>query len=82
MSSRMTGMERVTMSSEPGIVSVFAVGGWADIYEGSRRLGRTPARLELSAGRHVLSIRPPDAPAQRRVVTVPAGGQTRLRIEL
>ena len=76
---------RVTMmaaSQEPGVVSVFAVGGWADIFEGGNRLGRTPAQLTLPAGRHVLSLRPPDAPAQRRVVQVPAGGQIRLRVDL
>jgi hypothetical protein len=74
--------QAASTSGEPGVVNVFAIGGWADIYEGSRRLGRTPSRLTLPAGRHVLSIRPPDGPAQRRVVNVPAGGEIRLAINL
>ncbi len=69
-------------SGEPGELTVFAVGGWADIYEGSRRLGRTPARLSLPAGRHLLTLRPPEGDEVRRSVDVPAGGTARLRIEL
>jgi hypothetical protein len=69
-------------SGEPGVVTIFVVGGWADIYEGSRRLGRTPARLSLPAGRHTLTLRPPEGDPVRRSVDVPAGGAARLRVEL
>jgi len=69
-------------TGEPGTVSVFAIGGWADIFEGRRRLGRTPARLSLPAGRHVLTLRPEGGRAVRRTVDVPAGGTVRVRVEL
>lgn len=32
--------------------------GWADIYEGPKRLGSTPLRVELSSGLHRLTVRP------------------------
>ncbi|RLB48977.1 MAG: hypothetical protein DRJ42_22050 [Deltaproteobacteria bacterium] len=69
-------------TGEPGLVNVFAVGGWADIFEGGRRLGRTPARLRLPPGRHTLTLRPSQGRTVRRVVDVPAGGTVRVRVEL
>jgi hypothetical protein len=32
--------------------------GWADVYEGTRKLGRTPLRVELRSGTHRLTVRP------------------------
>lgn len=69
-------------NGEPGLVNVFAVGGWADIFEGGVRLGRTPARLTLNPGRHTLILRPSQGRPVRRVVEVPAGGNVRVRVEL
>jgi hypothetical protein len=82
MASTMAPREAPPPVGEPGMVSVVAIGGWADIFEGSRRLGRTPARLTLSAGRHTLILRPANGPAQRQTVDVPAGGIARVRVEL
>jgi hypothetical protein len=54
-----------------GQVNVVALGGWADVYEGSRPLGRTPRQISLSSGRHVLTLRPfGKTPAKRVVVVV------------
>jgi serine/threonine-protein kinase len=82
MASTMAPREAPPPVGEPGMVSVVAIGGWADIFEGSRRLGRTPARLTLSAGRHTLILLPANGPAQRQTVDVPAGGIARVRVEL
>ena len=51
-----------------GYVDLATPGGWADVYEGRRRIGRTPGRLSLSAGRHVLTLRPFGREAARRVL--------------
>ncbi|HJL01294.1 MAG TPA: serine/threonine-protein kinase [Polyangiaceae bacterium LLY-WYZ-15_(1-7)] len=39
-----------------GEVLVVTPGGWATVYLGARRLGETPARFELPAGRHRLRL--------------------------
>jgi hypothetical protein len=56
---RVTGYGQLNVSSE---------GGWADVLEGSRRLGRTPLRLNVTAGRHVLTVLPFGQPPARRIV--------------
>jgi hypothetical protein len=62
-----------------GTVNVVTPGGWAEIYEGSRRIGRSPARLELPAGRHTLDLRAFATGAHHRVtVTVTAGEASRV----
>ncbi len=67
----------------PGVAVVIATGGWADVYENGQRLGRTPARLSLRAGRHVLELRPfGEGPPIRRTVVVPADGETRVAVPL
>ncbi len=50
-----------------GVVNVVTPGGWAYVLENGRRLGQTPARLTLSAGKHVLEIRPFGEPPSKRV---------------
>jgi serine/threonine-protein kinase len=59
-------------------VSVTSPGGWADVFVGGRRIGRTPTQVRLPPGQHVVEFRvggtgPPvrrtvDVPAQRSVV--------------
>ena len=62
-----------------GTVNIVTPGGWAEIYEGSRRIGRSPARIELPAGRHILDLRPFGTGARHRLsVTVTAGESTRV----
>ena len=66
-----------------GVAVVIGTGGWADVYTGGRRVGRTPARITLPAGRHVLELRPGgDGAAVRRVITVPPNGEARLAVPL
>ena len=72
----------VVPTGTTGTVNVFASGSWADIYEGNRLLGRTPARLRLPVGRHTLTLRPPNGASVRRTVTVSEGSSTNLRVEL
>ncbi len=40
------------------VVNIVTPGGWADVYLKGTWLGTTPARLELPAGRHALTLRP------------------------
>lgn len=57
--------------------------GWADVYLGSRRLGRTPLRTELPAGHHRLRILPyGQEPASELPVDIEAEIDQRLTIEL
>ena len=56
---------------------------WSKVFEGSRLLGTTPmANVPLSEGTHTLTFVNPDLPATRRAVTVRAGEEERLSIEL
>ncbi len=65
-----------------GWVSVATVGGWGEVWEGSRRLGQTPVRVQLSAGDHVLRIVPTEGAERRMPVTVVAGETSRLVVPL
>ena len=67
----------------PGSVVAVTPGGWADVYLGSKRLGRTPARLTLPPGTHVLRFLPfGKRPALAKRVTVPPGGSARVVVRL
>jgi serine/threonine-protein kinase len=55
---------------------------WSEVFEGSRRLGETPLQIELSAGRHTLTLRAPERPPRTEVVEIRAGEVTRVRIVL
>ena len=66
-----------------GHADVVAVGGWAEIFDGARSLGRTPTRVRLPVGRHVLTVRPFGEGAPRRVrVNVPADGVARVVVPI
>jgi hypothetical protein len=72
-----------TPSGEPGTVVVIATGGWAEVFEGRRRLGRTPARVTLAPGRHTLRLVPfGDGPAVTRTVRVRSGETSNLAVPL
>ncbi|MEM9188191.1 MAG: protein kinase [Myxococcota bacterium] len=66
----------------PGTVSVFAVGGWADISSRGRALGRTPAQLSLPPGRHILVLTTADGRTFRRTAVVRPGGETNVSVDL
>lgn len=66
-----------------GAVSIAASGGWAEVYEGERRLGTTPGRFVLPAGSHQLSLRPHGGTAIRPLrVAVREGEESHARVEL
>ncbi|MEZ4338915.1 MAG: serine/threonine-protein kinase [Sandaracinaceae bacterium] len=74
---------RAPAPSGRGTVSVATAGGWAEVYLDGRRLGTTPGRFTVPAGRHTLVLRPHGGTRVRRVpVDVPAGGTRRVRVEL
>jgi hypothetical protein len=63
----------------PGTLDVATPGGWADVFVAGRRVGRSPCRVSLPAGRHVVELRPFGAATSFRTpVDVPSGGATRL----
>ncbi len=77
------GRRRVARRGGSGFVNVSARGGWADIFHRGRRIGRTPTRVSLPAGRQVLELRPfGRSAAQRVVVFVPASGETAASIQV
>jgi len=69
-------------SGEPGTLTIATPGGWADVFEGGRPVGRAPGRLTLPGGRHRLELRFFGTEPVRRVdVSVPAGGSARVLVE-
>ncbi len=67
----------------PGTVTVVTPGGWADIYDGSRRVGRSPDSIQLSAGRHRLRLVPfGNGRAHIARVTVRSGKTARVSVPL
>jgi serine/threonine-protein kinase len=67
----------------PGYVNVVTPGGWADIYAGGRRVGRSPGRVRLPAGRRRLELRPfGKTPARSVVVRVRPGATSRVAVRL
>ena len=66
-----------------GAVSIAASGGWAEVYEGERRLGTTPGRFVLREGAHQLALRPHGGTASRALrVRVRAGEESHVRVAL
>ena len=61
-----------------GHVNLATPGGWADVYYQGAKLGRTPTRIRLPAGRRALVIKPFGRSAMRRSVRVREGQVTRL----
>jgi len=56
---------------------------WSKVFEGSRLLGTTPmANVPLTEGTHTLTFVNPDLPPVKRAVTVRAGEEQRVAIEL
>jgi serine/threonine-protein kinase len=75
--------ERPERARATGEVVVVAVGGWADVYSNGQRVGRTPSRLRLPAGRAMIVLRPFGGETSlRRPVTVRADQETRLVVDV
>ena len=65
----------------PALVNVSTPGGWADLYLRGVKVGRSPARLTLPPGRHVLELRPfGTQPPQRATVDAASGETARLSV--
>lgn len=67
----------------PGRLNIITLNGWADVFEGARKLGTTPGQFELASGAHTLTLRAHgDGAAQREVVQIEPGQVSRARITL
>jgi serine/threonine-protein kinase len=65
------------------VVVLGSGGGWAEVYAGSRHLGRTPLRAELPAGTHRLRILPNgEEPAHFEPVVVERDSDVLLRLRI
>jgi hypothetical protein len=80
------GAKRVVRVVQPktpqGFLTVRTV-PWSKVFEGARLLGTTPmANVPLGEGTHTLTFVNPDLPPVKRSVTMRAGEEERLSIEL
>jgi serine/threonine-protein kinase len=56
---------------------------WSKVFDGARLLGTTPmANVPLSEGTHTLTFVNPDLPPTKKTVTVRAGEEQRVSLEL
>ncbi len=66
-----------------GVVNIVTPGGWSYVLENGKRLGQTPMRLELPAGKHDLEIRPfGEPPAKRISVDLKPGQVERVSVRI
>jgi hypothetical protein len=74
---------RVVQQKVPqGFLTVRTV-PWSKVFDGARLLGTTPmANVPLSEGTHTLTFVNPDLPPTKRTVTVRAGEEERVSLEL
>lgn len=64
-------------------VNIVTPGGWADVFLKGVWLGTTPARIELPAGRHVLSLRPfGDGEELVRKIDLTKGNPLKLKVSV
>ncbi|MEM9188234.1 MAG: protein kinase [Myxococcota bacterium] len=61
-------------------VSITTPGGWGEVRIDGRPYGRTPLRVDLPAGRHTITIRPPGGSTIRRVIRVPSTRRVRVSL--
>ncbi|MBC7792780.1 MAG: hypothetical protein H7Z43_03655 [Clostridia bacterium] len=59
---------------EVGSVELRVRAGWADIFEGGKRVGQTNDRISAPAGEHHFELRYPNQDRKRVTVVVPANG--------
>ena len=65
----------------PGTVVVAYLGGWAEVYLGSKLLGTTPGRFTVPSGKQTITIKPfGTGTPEHRTVEVPSGGTAKLAI--
>ncbi|HJL15660.1 MAG TPA: serine/threonine-protein kinase [Sandaracinaceae bacterium LLY-WYZ-13_1] len=71
------------LQGDNGILRLETASGWAIVYANGRRLGRTPVRTELPAGRYRLRLLPyGEEPASQLPVHIEAGVENRLEIDV
>ena len=81
-SSRPTMRRRTRTRSVGSGTLVVGTRPWSVVFAGSRRLGITPLRVSMPAGRHVLTFRAEGRPAVRQSVQIRVGEDTRLQLNL
>ena len=69
---------RVTAMTARGYINVTTPGGWADVYVGGRRRGRSTLRIRVPAGRRRVSLRPFGRGSVSKTVQVRSRQVTRL----
>jgi serine/threonine-protein kinase len=75
--------EHPSKATGPGTIVVGTTQGWALVFEGARKLGTTPLKLDLPSGAHTLIVRPYGEGSPRRVpVEIKPGEVTKLRVEI
>ncbi len=75
--------QSTTVETGHGMVDLVTHGGWAEVWFRDRRLGHTPGRFELPAGRHHLVLKDPSGrELARAAVRIVDGQVARLRVEL
>ena len=65
------------VKAKPGTINLVTRGGWAEIYEGKKRLGTTPRRLTLSPGRHKLILKPFGTEKPKTVLVIVQANETK-----
>jgi serine/threonine-protein kinase len=74
---------RATAKAGPGTINLVTRGGWAEVYNGKKKLGSTPRQLTLPAGRHRLTLRPfGDGTPKTVFVNVEAGKTKNVSVRL
>jgi hypothetical protein len=78
-----SGDDKVSTKRSTGFVDVVASNGWADVYLGTRKLGRTPLRVWLPTGGRVLRFQPyGKGPSFGRRVAISAGKPAQLKLPI
>ena len=63
--------------AKPGTINLVTRRGWAEIYEGKKRLGTRPRRLTLSPGRHKLILKPFGTEKPKTVFVIVQANETK-----
>ena len=77
------GSAMSSADDEPGTLTISASGGWAQLLLDGSPIGDTPLRRTLSAGTHVLEVRPfGRTPGSTIRMRIPPGGDVRRVLQL
>lgn len=68
-----------SVAAKGGVVRVTAEDEFAEVWVNGKFMGNVPAILRLSAGEHVIEVRPREGEPYRRTVSITEGGEQTLR---